>query len=136
MAAPRKDAVPMNELIYPRFLLPRAERFADKVGFVDVTRAGVRYSGTFATHVDRVLRLSHALPTELGLARDDRFAVLAMNGHEFIELYHAALFGAGIINPLNIRFSAAELAYVLNDSGTDIVFTDPMFAGLVEKARE
>ena len=46
------------------------------------------------------------------------------------------LFGAGIILPLNIRFSAAELAYVLNDSGTTVVFTDPMFAGLVERARD
>jgi long-chain acyl-CoA synthetase len=126
----------MNELVYPRFLLPRAERFADKVGFVDVARGGVRYSGTFATHVERVLRLSHALQKELGLARDDRFAVLAMNGHEFIELYHAALFGAGIINPLNIRFSAAELAYVLHDSGTTVIFTDPVFASLIERARD
>ena len=125
----------MKELIYPRILLPRAERFADKVGFVDVTRAGVRYTGTFATHVDRVLRLSHALQNQLGISRDDRYAVLAMNGHEFIELYHAALFGAGIINPLNIRFSAAELAYVLNDSGTTVVFTDPVFATLIERAR-
>ena len=97
----------MNELVYPRLLLPRAERFADKVGFVDVAPGGVRYAGTFAAHVDRVLRLSHAFQKELGLVREDRFAVLAMNGHEFIELYHAALFGAGIINPLNIRFSAA-----------------------------
>ncbi|HXQ61160.1 MAG TPA: AMP-binding protein [Acidimicrobiales bacterium] len=126
----------MKELIYPRILLPRAERFADKVGFLDVTRAGVRYTGTFATHVDRVLRLSHALQNQLGISRDDRYAVLAMNGHEFIELYHAALFGAGIINPLNIRFSAAELAYVLNDSGTTVVFTDPVFATLIERARQ
>jgi long-chain acyl-CoA synthetase len=126
----------MNELVYPRFLLPRAERFADKVGFVDVVPGAVRYSGTFATHVNRVLRLSHSLQKELGLARDDRFAVLAMNGHEFIELYHAALFGAGIINPLNIRFSAAELAYVLHDSGTTVIFTDPVFASLIERARD
>jgi acyl-CoA synthetase (AMP-forming)/AMP-acid ligase II len=125
----------MKELVYPRFLLPRAERFADKIGFVDVTRDGTRYEGTFATHVDRVKRLTHALSHELGVARDDRFAVVAMNGHEFIELYHAALFGAGIINPVNIRFSPAELAYVLGDSGTTVVFTDPVFASLVDRAR-
>ncbi len=126
----------MKELIYPRLLLPSAERFADKVGFVDVTASGVRYSGTFETHVERVFRLTHAMRKQLGLAHEDRFAVLAMNGHEFIELYHAALFGGGIINPLNIRFSAAELAYVLNDSGATVVFTDPVFAGLVARARK
>ncbi|HUY23126.1 MAG TPA: AMP-binding protein [Acidimicrobiales bacterium] len=125
-----------KELVYPRFLLPRAERFADKVGFVDVTRNGTVYEGTFAMHVERVQRLAGALGGELGVGRGDRFAVLAMNGHEFIELYHAALFGAGIINPLNIRFSVAELAYVLQDSGTTVVFTDPVFVGLVDRARD
>ncbi|MEO7078977.1 MAG: AMP-binding protein, partial [Rhodococcus sp. (in: high G+C Gram-positive bacteria)] len=45
-------------------------------------------------------------------------------------------FGAGIINPLNIRFTPSELAYVLNDSGSRVVFTDPVFATLVERARD
>lgn len=124
----------MKELVYPRVLLPRAERMADKVAFVDVTRDGVRYEGTFAAHVDRVLRLTHSLAHQFAMGKEDRFAVLAMNGHEFIELYHAALFGGGIINPLNIRFSAAELAYVLADSGTKVVFTDPVFAPLIYQA--
>ncbi|HVC71492.1 MAG TPA: AMP-binding protein [Acidimicrobiales bacterium] len=126
----------MKELVYPRLLLPQVARFADKVGFVDVTRAGIRYSGTFAAHLDRVKRLTHALRNQLGLAPLDRFAVLAMNGHEFIELYHAALFGAGIINPLNIRFSPAELAYVLHDSETTVIFTDPVFATVIHRARD
>jgi long-chain acyl-CoA synthetase len=124
----------MKELVYPRVFLPRAERLADKVGFVDVTRDGIRYEGTFAAHVDRVQRLCRALATALGVGPQDRFGVLAMNGHEFIELYHAALFGAGVINPINIRFSPAELAYVLADSGTTVVFTDPVFAALVDRA--
>jgi len=126
----------MKELVYPRLLLSRIESVADKVGFVDVTKEGVRYEGTFAAHVERVRRLTNALAGELGLGPGDRFAVLAMNGHEFIELYHAALFGAGIINPLNIRFSPGELAYVLRDSGTTVVFTDPVFASLVDRARD
>lgn len=124
----------MKELVYPRLLLAQAERVGDKTGFVDVTREGVRYEGTYATHVQRVARLCHGLGRDLGLAPEDRFAVVAMNGHEFIELYHAALFGAGIVNPVNIRFSPAELAYVLADSGTTVVFSDPVFAALVDRA--
>src|SRR5664280_169372 len=91
----------MKELVYPRLLLPVVERLADKVAFVDLTRDGVRYEGTFAVHADRLLRLANAMHSELGLGHGDRFAVLATNGHEFLELYHAALFGVGIINPLN-----------------------------------
>ena len=125
----------MKELVFPRLFLPRAERLRDKVGFIDVTGVGVRYQGTFASHVDRVLRLAHALQHQLAVARDETFAVLAMNGHEFIELYHAALMGGGIICPLNLRFSPSELAYVINDSQSGVVFTDPVFAPLVERAR-
>jgi long-chain acyl-CoA synthetase len=126
----------MKELILPRFLIPRAQDHADKVAFVDETREGTRYEGTFGTHLDRVLRLSRAMNKELGLERHDRFAVLAMNCHEYLELYHAAFFGAGVINPLNIRFSPAELAYVLEDSGCEVVFTDPVFAELITRAGE
>ncbi|HLX88013.1 MAG TPA: AMP-binding protein, partial [Acidimicrobiales bacterium] len=124
----------MRELVFPQVFLPRIEGHLEKVGFLDVTRDGVRYEGTFAAHVDRVGRLTRALRSELGVGHEDRFAVLAMNGHEFIELYHAALFGAGIVVPLNIRFSAAELGYVLADAGTKVVFTDPVFVALVEQA--
>ncbi len=124
----------MKELVYPRLLLPRAERLADKTAFIDVTREGVAYEGTLGRHVERVLRLCRALRTELGLERGDRFGVLALNGHAFIELYHAALFGAGVVNPLNIRFSPAELAYVLADSGTRLVFTDAIFAPVLHRA--
>src|SRR5664280_541235 len=126
----------MKELVYPRLLLPVVERLADKVAFVDLTRDGVRYEGTFAVHADRLLRLANAMHSELGLGHGDRFAVLATNGHEFLELYHAALFGVGIINPLNIRFTPAELAYVLHDSGSRIVFTAPLFAKLLRRARD
>ena len=72
----------------------------------------------------------------LGIQPGDRFAVLAANSHQYIELYHAAMFGAGIINPLNIRFVPSELAYVLNDSGSKVVFTDASFSNLLDRARD
>lgn len=124
----------MKELVYPRILLPRAERLADKVAFVDVTADGVAYQGTLGAHVERVQRLCHALRNELGVGAGDRFGVLALNGHAVVELYHAALFGAGVINPLNIRLSPAEVAAVLADSGTRVVFTDVVFASVLERA--
>src|ERR1039458_3175785 len=125
----------MKELVYPRLLLQRAEQLADKVAFIDVSRTGTHYQGTFEIHVDRLLRLADAMRSVLGLLPGDRFAVLAANSHEYVELYHAAMFGAGIINPLNIRFAPSELAYVLNDSGSKVVFTDGSFASLLDRAR-
>jgi long-chain acyl-CoA synthetase len=40
-----------------------------------------------------------------------------------------------VINPLNLRLAAKELAFILNDSGTEVIFTDWLFSGLLEQAR-
>jgi long-chain acyl-CoA synthetase len=125
----------MKELVYPMLLLQRAAQLADKMAFIDESSTGSRYRGTFENHMDRLLRLVNSMRDVLVLKPGDRFAVLAANSHEYIELYHAAMFGAGIINPLNIRFAPSELAYVLNDSGSKVVFTDASFASLLDRAR-
>jgi len=124
----------VRELVYPRLLLLRIEQLPDKMAFVDVTTGGTRYQGTFAGHLDRLLRLMHSMRVVLGMEPGDRFGVLAMNGHEYLELYHAAMFGVGVINPLNLRFTPFELAYVLNDSGSRVVFADPGFVPLLDRA--
>lgn len=120
----------MKELIYHRSLLPAAERFADKLGFVDG-----ELRSTYARHLGRVCRLGHALSRELGVGRGDPFAVLALNSLRYLELYHAAFLGAGVINPLNLRLAPKELAYVLGDSETRVCFVDAFFASLVDRVR-
>src|ERR1700676_3470533 len=118
----------MKELVYHRSLLPAASQFADKVISVDGD-----FRATFDVHLDRVLRLAHALRHQLGVARGDRYAVMALNGHSFLELYHAGFLGAGVINPLNLRLAPQELAFILRDSGTKVCFADAFFAPLVDR---
>src|ERR1051325_2206131 len=114
----------MKELVYHRMLLPSVERYATKQGFVDDSNA---YEATFEQHLDRVLRLGSALGSELGIARADRFSVMALNSHRYLELYHAGFLGAGVINPLNLRLAPKELGFILADSETKVCFTDFMF---------
>jgi long-chain acyl-CoA synthetase len=120
----------MRELVYHRMLLPKVEQIPDKEAIVD---GGHR--ATFAEHVDRVGRVSGAL-RELGVSGEGRFAVMALNSHRYMELWHAAFLGAGVINPLNLRLAAPELAYILKDSGTKVVFTDFLFGGMIDQVRE
>ncbi len=122
----------MKELVYHRHLLPAVERYADRVGFHDDDS---RYHATWGEHADRVLRLASAMKSEFGLGHLDRFGVLATNSHGFLELYHAGFLGAGVVNPLNLRLSPIELAFILNDSDTEVIFTDWLFAPLVDQVR-
>jgi long-chain acyl-CoA synthetase len=120
----------MKELVYHRMLLPQAEARADKTAFIDGD-----YRATFGQHLDRVGRAAETL-RELGVSRADRFAVMAMNSHQYMELWHAAFLGAGVMNPLNLRLAPKELAYILQNSGTKVVFTDFLFGGVVDQVRE
>ncbi len=113
----------MKELIYPRLFLPAARTYHDKVVVADGD-----YRATFAEHNRRVQRLCHALAHQLGIAPGARFAVMAANSHQYLELYHAAYLGAGVINPLNLRLAGKELDYIVRDSGTEVVFVDRIFA--------
>jgi acyl-CoA synthetase (AMP-forming)/AMP-acid ligase II len=121
----------MKELVYHRLLLPAVERYGDKVAFLDGD-----YEGTLSQHLDRTTRLASALRTELGVGPSDRFAVMATNSHEYLELYHAAFLGAGIVNPLNLRLAPAELEFILKDSGTKVCFVDFLFANNIDGIRE
>jgi long-chain acyl-CoA synthetase len=120
----------MKELVYHRLLLPAVERNADRVAFFDG-----EYRATFGEHLDRVSRLASGL-RGLGVQRRDRFAVMALNGHQFLECYHAAFLGGGVINPLNLRLAPKELEYILGDSETKVCFTDKFFAPVIDKVRD
>jgi acyl-CoA synthetase (AMP-forming)/AMP-acid ligase II len=121
----------MKEFAYHRLLLPTAERMGDKVSVIDGD-----HQATYPEHVDRVFRLSQALGKDLGVNRGDPFAVMALNSHRFLELYHASFLGAGVINPLNLRLAPKELAFILKDSGCKVCFTDFLFAGLIDSVRQ
>ena len=114
----------MKELVYRRLFLPAIDRFATKPAFF--SNGG--YRADFAQHGERVLRLAHAMRTQLGLSSTDRFAVMAANGHEFLELYHAGYLGAGVVNPLNLRLAGKELQYILAESEVEVAFVDAIFA--------
>ncbi len=122
----------MKELIWHRQLLPAVSRHA-ALPFLTDTGSGTTTS--YAEHGSRVLRLAGALGKELGVQPEDRFAVLSLNSARFEELYHAGLLGAGVVNPLNLRFAPRELTHVLADSATRVVFVDAVFAPVIDQVR-
>ncbi len=78
---------------------------------------------TYAELAERCARLVTGLRS-LGLARGDRVAILAANGHAYLETYVGVPAGGMVVVPLNTRHSAAELEYALRDSGARVLITD------------
>ena len=120
----------MGELNFPR-ILKRGLLFADDQALVDVAKG---HDVTYRQHIDRVTRLIGALKA-LGVGPSDRVGVLAGSCHEYIELWHACLCGTAVINPLNNRLAAEEFVYILNDSGTTVLFVDATYAPMIHEIR-
>jgi acyl-CoA synthetase (AMP-forming)/AMP-acid ligase II len=89
---------------------------------------------TYAQLWSRVCRLSSSL-AELGVRPGDRIALLMQNSSRYIEVYQAAaLMGVAVV-PLNFRFVASEIEYVVNHSGASALFFDSSFGDTVESLR-
>jgi acyl-CoA synthetase (AMP-forming)/AMP-acid ligase II len=84
---------------------------------------------------DRARRLAGAL-LQIGVQPGDRVAFLSTNCHRLLEAYYGVLEAGAVLLPLNIRLSASELGYILNDSGATILFIEKQFLPLVEAFRE
>jgi fatty-acyl-CoA synthase len=88
----------------------------------------------YAQFGERTRRLAGAL-RHAGVRPGDRVAFLSTNCHRLLEAYYGVLEAGAVLLPLNIRLSASELGYILNDSGATILFIEKQFLPLVEAFR-
>ena len=109
-----------------RFLRYAREQFPDKVGVVCGEQ---RF--TYAQFAERAARLAGAL-IATGARPGDRVAFLSTNCHRLLEAYYGVLEAGCILVPLNIRLSAQELAFVVNDAQARFLFVESAFLPLVE----
>ena len=79
----------------------------------------------------RANQLSYAI-RDLGVEMGDRVAFLSFNCHRLLEAYYGVVQIGAVLLPLNIRLNARELTYILNDSGTNVLFYDPELAELAK----
>jgi acyl-CoA synthetase (AMP-forming)/AMP-acid ligase II len=71
----------------------------------------------------------------LGLAKGDRFALMATNSDAFVVAFYAALRLGAIFVPINPASAPPELRYLLEDSGATVFVHDPAVAATVDAAR-
>src|SRR5262245_62808281 len=71
----------------------------------------------------RCRRLAGAL-SRLGVQPGDRVAILALNSHQYLEVYLAVPASGRVVVPLNTRHAEPELRYALEDAGARVLITD------------
>jgi len=83
---------------------------------------------------DRVARLAAAL-VDLGVRKGDRVAMLALNSDRYLEYVYATLWAGAVINPVNARWTPAEIAFSLEDSGTRVLVVDDTFVPVLPELK-
>ena len=105
-------------------LAPTAERRSDAPALID------EFGETTWTDFNaRVNRLIHALRSA-GLSPGGTLAVLSGNRREYFELVSACIHSCWILVPINWRFAAEEVRYVLENADAQAFFVDARFAEL------
>jgi fatty-acyl-CoA synthase len=77
---------------------------------------------SYARLAERIDRLASALGA-LGVGKGDRIAYLGNNHPSLVEVLFACARRGAIMVPLNTRLSPAELAYMLDDSGSSLLIS-------------
>ena len=90
---------------------------------------------TWAECGDRVARFAAAL-LDLEVRPGDRVGILAHNSDIYHEFLFAVPWADAVVTPANTRWSPAEIAFSLVDSGTDVLLVDDAFAPMVPALRE
>lgn len=90
---------------------------------------------TYQEFHERINRLSNSLRA-FGVSKDDKVAILLPNCHAFLESYYGIAQIGAISVPINIRLSASEIAFILADSESKILITDPAYQKQIDSIRE
>jgi acyl-CoA synthetase (AMP-forming)/AMP-acid ligase II len=99
--------------------------YPEKIGVIDGKNAF-----TYTQIGERVAGLARFFQAR-GIQPQDRIATLEVNSHQYLETYYAAAGVGAILNSLNYRLAAKEIAFILRDSGARWLVAGSQFALLV-----
>jgi long-chain acyl-CoA synthetase len=92
--------------------------------FPDKTAATDRHGTlSFKALLDRVNALASGL-SDLGIAKNDRIAILSMNRNDYLTLYGAVAALGAIVVPINWRLSDSEINYILRNASPRLLIVD------------
>jgi fatty-acyl-CoA synthase len=117
------DLTPFRNELTPVTFIERAGTVhASRVAVVDGTAAY-----TWAEFRGRSRRFASALRAA-GLERGDRVAFLALNSEALLLAHFGVLQAGGVLVAINTRLTAAEVAHIVDHSGSRSIFFSPELA--------
>ncbi|MFH0825310.1 MAG: AMP-binding protein [Pseudomonadota bacterium] len=120
----------ISKWIHMGTLLARqAKAYPDRVGCQDKHK-----DLTMKEWNERSCRLGNAL-ADMGCGYGDRFAVIAFNRVEWMEMYAGSAKGGQVSVPLMFRLAGPEIEYIVTDSQCKAFIVEAPFVQLVDSIR-
>ncbi|PWT99131.1 MAG: long-chain fatty acid--CoA ligase [Bacteroidetes bacterium] len=113
-------------------ILRRAEDLYSKKEIISCLPDKSIHRYTYDDFAKRTKKLAVALQ-RLGIREGDKVATLCWNHYQHLEMYYAIPCIGGIIHPLNLRLSPADLAYIVNHAADKFIIVDQVLLPLFEK---
>ena len=107
-----------------------AINYPEKLGCQDKNN-----SFTFKQWNERSCRLANAL-TKKGIGHQDRFAILAYNRVEWMDIYVSCAKGGQVMVPLMFRLAAPDFEYIINHSGSKALIVEEPFVKTINGIRD
>ncbi|MBW2389099.1 MAG: AMP-binding protein [Deltaproteobacteria bacterium] len=83
--------------------------------------------------LDRCIRVARFLREDAGVSPDDHVAILMENRVEVVELILGGIMAGVWVTPINWHLAKDEIAYVVEDSGAKLIFTDQRYRETAEQ---
>ncbi|SDM67445.1 long-chain fatty acid--CoA ligase [Kriegella aquimaris] len=94
---------------------------------------GTRHEYLFGDMYKRCKQLANALTQKLGITKGDMVGTFAWNHGPHIELYYGISGVGAVCHTINIRLSAQQTEYIVNNSEDKVIFVDATLVPLLEK---
>ncbi|MFC1621589.1 AMP-dependent synthetase/ligase [Candidatus Omnitrophota bacterium] len=111
------------------------KHYATKPALRIKTKEGTFKELSYIELGQRTVDVSSSL-IKLGIAKNDKIAILSENRPEWAIAYFAIISCAGIIIPLDIKLTEKEIQFILNDTQAKIIFVSEKYLGLIEGLRD
>ena len=113
----------------------RAQELSPARAVVAHMASGEAARRTWGETIDRARSIACALGA-LGVGPGDRVATLCWNQQEHLDLYFGVPMMGAILQPLNARLSADQLAAIVSDAGSRVLVADHSLLELLAEVRE
>ena len=94
---------------------------------------GTRQEYGFGDMYKRCKRLANVLTKRLGIEKGDMVGTFAWNHGPHVELYYGISGVGAVCHTINIRLSAKQTEYIINNSEDRVIFVDATLVPLLER---